>query len=136
MTLADEIADSLATLTHTLAGLLGADLAPILAARAEQAAERIAADLTNPDVAVRTAAELVAALWTGDPPPDWWTTDLGRAVAGAGGDDPVSFGTAAAILGVSRGTVSQLVARETVTRYPGGGLSRASVLRYAQERKR
>lgn len=139
MSVRDELADSLATAAHALAGLLGADLALILAERAEQAADRLAANLGDPDpaVAAQTATDVVTALWTGDPPPEWWATELGQALAAAGTDEPVSHATAAAMLGVTRGTVTQLAARGTLDHHPdGGGLSRASVLRYARERRR
>lgn len=136
MSLADEIADGLSTVSHALAGLLGADLAPMLAERASVAAERIAAELQHPDpsIAAQTAVDLIAVLWSGDPDPRWWTTSLGAALARAGHDEPVTFGEAAAILGRTRGTVSQLVARGILRRHPASGLSRVSVVDYGRRR--
>jgi hypothetical protein len=59
---------------------------------------------------------------------DWWTTPLGRLCARWAGDETaVTQETAAQMLGVTRGTVAQLVARGTLGRH-GGGVSRVSVL--------
>lgn len=95
----------------------------------------LAAQLCQDDddhLAAQTAIDVMCALWpTGDPPPDWWSTPLGRMVARSGGvdgSDAVTQSVAAAMLGVTRGTVAQLVHRGTLDRHPDGGVTRASVL--------
>lgn len=63
---------------------------------------------------------------------DWWRTPLGRLCARALGRSDagsVSYGVAAAMLGVSRGTVGTMVARGTLGRHDDGGVARAAVLR-------
>ena len=84
--------------------------------------------------AVRTAARLVATLYPGDrpfdPPADWWRTPLGRTVAcrmGHPGAENVSYGTAGAMLGISRQAVHDLVRRGRLPRHPDGGVPSAAV---------
>lgn len=84
------------------------------------------------DEAARMALEVMAALWpTGDPPPEWWATPLGHVLArsvGAADTETVTHSVAAAMLGVTRGTVAQLVHRGKLERSHDGGILRASVL--------
>ncbi|GAA0937174.1 hypothetical protein GCM10009560_46330 [Nonomuraea longicatena] len=84
-------------------------------------AEVWAAQLLGPDgdLAVRTSARLIAAIFPGDGPFDpsdeWWSTPFGRAVArraGHPGLDAVSFATAGAMLGITRQGVHDLVRRD------------------------
>lgn len=91
---------------------------------------------TNTGAAARTWTALQAVLWPQGAPeqvgrPDWWTTPLGRLCAHTAAtteDDGISYATAAAMLGVHRGTISQLVARGSLDRHPDQGVSRTSVL--------
>ncbi|GAA2873544.1 hypothetical protein GCM10010517_34090 [Streptosporangium fragile] len=99
-------------------------------------AEVWAAQLLGPDdrLAVMTSARLIAALFPGDgpfdPPDEWWRTAFGRAVArraGHPGAEAVSFATAAAMLGITRQGVHDLVKRAKLDRHPGGGVTTASI---------
>ncbi|GAB3446108.1 hypothetical protein GCM10027436_36240 [Actinophytocola sediminis] len=99
-------------------------------------AEVWAAQLLGPDdtLAVRTAARLIAATFPGDepfdPPPAWWRTPFGQAVArrvGHPGVVAVSFATAAAMLGITRQGVHDLVKRAKLERHPDGGVTTDSV---------
>ncbi|MFG3438921.1 hypothetical protein ACGF0J_16885 [Nonomuraea sp. NPDC047897] len=99
-------------------------------------AEVWAAQLLGPDdrSAVMTSARLIAALFPGDgpfdPPDEWWRTAFGRAVArraGHPGTEAVSFTTAAAMLGITRQGVHDLVKRSKLDRHPSGGVTTASI---------
>lgn len=62
--------------------------------------------------AQQTAHDIVRILWgTGQIDPKWWNTWLGQAVYAAGGmpAGPVPYPVAAAVLGVSRTRVAELV---------------------------
>ncbi|MFD0558439.1 hypothetical protein FB566_3740 [Stackebrandtia endophytica] len=81
-----------------------------------------------------TAARLVAALYPGDgpfdPPRHWWSSPLGRAIAcrvGHPGAETVSSAVAAAMLGISRQGVADLIARDKLIRHPDGGVLSASI---------
>ncbi|GAA4906877.1 hypothetical protein LX16_3293 [Stackebrandtia albiflava] len=91
--------------------------------------------LDGTDAAARaTAARLVSALYPGDdafdPPREWWSTPLGRAVAARAGHptaESVSYATAGAMLGITRQGVADLLTRGKLDRHPDGGVSAASV---------
>ena len=118
--------------------LLGDQATVLLPARAQLDinAEAWAAQLLDGDqrTATATAARLVAALYPSDgpfdPPRHWWSTPLGRAIArrvGHPGAEAVSLGIAAAMLGISRQGVADLVARGKLTRHPDGGVLPTSI---------
>ena len=82
-------------------------------------------------LSAQTVIDLAGVAWDIDPAPEWWHTPLGRLVArsvGCEDSEVVSHSVAAAMLGVHRGTISQLVHRGTLDRHPDGGVARASVL--------
>lgn len=86
------------------------------------------------DVAVHTAARLVAVLYTSDtpfdPPALWWRTPLGRVVARRVGHpavEAVSYSVAGAMLGITRQGVHDLVRRNKLDRHPDGGVTTASI---------
>jgi hypothetical protein len=118
-------------LTGPVGALLGLDLAEKIRERITARAPMLAAQLTQ-DADDRLAGETVIDVWpSGDPDPDWWRTPLGRVCARSLGNDDaeaVTHSVAAAMLGVTRGTVAQLVHRGTLDRHPDGGVTRASVL--------
>ena len=78
--------------------------APVLAAQLASGDDNLVAE---------TVIDLMHAIWgQADPPPEWWRTPLGRLVAGSIGRDDaeaVTPSVAAAMLGVSRGRVYQLI---------------------------
>lgn len=131
-----QIADELdRALVGPVRDLLGQDLGELLTARIDARTPAIAAALaqdTDDRLAAGTATDLLNALWPdGDPPSEWWRTPLGRLCARSVGHDDadaVTHSVAAAMLGVTRGTVAQLVHRGTLDRHPDGGITRASVL--------
>jgi excisionase family DNA binding protein len=89
----------------------------------------------------RVVAQLLATLWPGSTPPnDWWRSPLGRACARstvANAAEAMTYSQAAALLGVHRGTVSQLVSRGTLERHPAGGVVVGAVMhRLARGRNR
>lgn len=99
-------------------------------------AEVWAAQLLGPDdrTAVMASARLIAALFPGDgpfdPPDAWWRTAFGRAVArraGHPGAEAVGSATAAAMLGITRQGVHDLVKRAKLDRHPDGGVTTASI---------
>lgn len=131
--LAEQLADELVRIAAGLASLLAPDCHAELTHRAEQAAGRISAQLRSGDdhLAAETVIDLACAGVVPDPPAaEWWATPLGRAVARSVGHpsaDAVSHSVAAAMLGVHRGTVAQLVHRGSLDRHPDGGVTTASV---------
>jgi len=115
------------------ASLLGLDLADMVEARLEARAVILAAQLRSADDDERaeTVIDVLTCLWPGDgPPDDWWRTELGRACAESLGTDDaeaVTYSVAAAMLAVTKGTVSTLVQRGSLDRHHDGGVTRASV---------
>lgn len=99
-------------------------------------ARRIAANViesltaSDPPDGRDTVDTLLRALWPGGVPSRWWPDDLGRLVARwlTGDQQRVTQAEAAVMLGVTRGTVAQLVARGTLDRHPDGGVRRGSVM--------
>lgn len=116
-----------------VASLLGLDLADLLRQRIRDCAETIAAQLDSDDdhIAAEVVVDLMGLLWPhGDPDPLWWRSPLGlRCAASLGRAEggAVSRSVAAAMLGVTVGTVDQLLHRGTLGRVEGG-VSRADVL--------
>ncbi|MFD2795466.1 hypothetical protein ACFS27_18050 [Promicromonospora vindobonensis] len=99
-------------------------------------AEVWAAQLLGPDdeLAVHTASRLIAALFPADgpfdPPAEWWGTAFGRVVArrvGHPGRGAVPYSVAAAMLGITRQGVHDLVKRSKLERHPDGGVTTSSV---------
>lgn len=86
--------------------LLGSDIS----GRLEQSAHRLAIQLNDPTDGPGAAAEILSLL---DPGPEWWGTPLGVAVAKTAdvGDRSLTQRAAAKALGVTPGTVAQLVHR-------------------------
>lgn len=75
--------------------------------------------------------DVMAALWpTGDPPPEWWQTWVGRACAHSAGDDgrTVTQSIAAAMLGLAVGSIGPMIARGDLERGPEGGVTVASIM--------
>lgn len=129
--LANEIiAEQLASeLSNTLASplsFLGLDLVRFVDERIAGRSQLLAAQILDEDrkLAGQTVQDVMLALWTvSDPPATWWTTPLGRACAVS--LDPgmrITQHEAAEILGVTRGTIAQLVARGTIDGGPDGVL--------------
>lgn len=132
--LADQLRDRMVTIASGLGALCGADVFATLPLQADLAVERIARQLTSDDdhEVAGTITDLAAAgVIPDDPSPEWWRTPLGRRVASSVGHedaDAVTRSVAAAMLGVTPGTVAQLVHRGTLDRHPDGGITKASVL--------
>lgn len=120
-----------------LGRLLGWSAQSMIVEQVRQVAPGRVLPLSDPDEGYDTALGVMDAIFgDADPEPQWWGTPLGRACGAALGQDgaEVTHSQAAAILGVSRGTISQLVARGTLPRHPHGGVAREAVLRRERER--
>ena len=102
--------------------------------------EQLAGQLTSTDVgtATRATTQLMALRWPDEPPErcgraDWWTTPVGRLCARNlchdTNEEQVTQTVAAAMLGVTKGTVSSLVGRGYLDRGAHGGVDRGAVLR-------
>lgn len=67
---------------------------------------------------MRTAADVMHALWgTDDPDEQWWRTPLGRRCARALANtstETVTHQRAADMLGITRGSIAQMVHRGTL----------------------
>ncbi|GAA3446800.1 hypothetical protein [Planomonospora venezuelensis] len=88
----------------------------------------------NDQAAAYLAIRLVSALYPGDapfdPPAAWWDTPLGRAVARRAGHPAASavpVSAAAAMLGITRQGVHDLLRRGKLERAPDGGVTTASI---------
>lgn len=142
-TVTDAVAVQLRDELSGIAGPVAAILDPALVLDVERriaaAAPLLAWQLVQDDddrLAAQTCIDVMCALWPHGAPEDvgradWWRSPLGRACARSLGRDDseaVSHSVAAAMLGVHRGTVAQMVARGTLDRHPDGGVLRASVL--------
>lgn len=138
--LAAQLRDELGCRAHPLAVLAGPDETLTWPTRLEARAEGIALALLSSDdeEAAGMAVDVMAALWpTGDPPPEWWTTPVGRVLArsvGADDAEAVTHSVAAAMLGVTRGTIAQLVHRGKLDRHPDGGVLRSSIMQRIAQR--
>lgn len=121
------------TLTGPVGSLLGLDLSQQLAARILVRAPMLAAQLSQD---AETVIDLMGCLWPHASPEhvghaDWWRTPVGRLCARSLGRDDAEAVTqhvAGAMLGVTRGTIAQMLARGTLDRHPDGGVLRASIL--------
>lgn len=128
-----QIADRLKAISWRLGPLLGLDIVDTLDERINTRAPMLAAQLTGGDdnVTAETVIDLMAVLWPdSDPPSGWWQTPLGRAVAMSGGIDgsaAVTVTVASAMLGVTKGRVTQLADAGKLDRHPDGGITRLSV---------
>lgn len=126
-----QLADELGGLAARIGAVLGTDLQLAATERAQARAHLLVAELADGDHPDATSDDLLALLWPDDPPLDWWRTPLGLLCAptAAREDAPGwSRSEAAEVLGVSPGTVAQLVARGTLDPATGGGVGRRSVL--------
>lgn len=128
----EQLTDELAALAARLGAVLGTDLQLAATDRAQARAGSLVAELESGEHPDATADDLLALLWPDDPPLDWWRSPLGllcAPTAARDGDAPGwSRSEAAAVLGVTPGTVAQLVARGTLEPATDGGISRRSVL--------
>lgn len=112
------------------------DLADEVRRRLPDAAQRYALQLSDPNDAAEIVIDLAGVAWDADPAPEWWSTPVGRLVARSvetGSVTGLVTGSvtqqrAADMLGVTRGTVAQLVHRGSLERHPDGGVAIASVV--------
>lgn len=104
----------------------------LLRQRADAAARIMAAQLASRDdkLAAQTAIDLAGTVLPDAIPDDFWPTPLGRLIAksvGWPGAEEVSYSQAAAMLGVSKTRVQQLLEAGKLERHPGGGVTSVSV---------
>jgi len=132
-----QLTDEISTIGWNLAQLIGLDIDDTIVTRARARTPGLVAQQDTDDhLAAETAADVMRLLWPTALPeesgrPDWWQTPLGRLCARAlarDDSDAITYATAAAMLGVQRGTVSVWVQRGTLARHPDGGVVRASVM--------
>jgi hypothetical protein len=129
-----EIRQTLEAVGLDLGAVLGSDIRDAVKSRAGDRAAHLAKLLRGSDAgeAAKTARGLMRVRWgASEPDAEWWRTDLGLACARVLGDAVDGEWThqhAADVLGVTRGTVGQLVTRGTLTRGSGGGVLRSAVL--------
>lgn len=133
LTVAEQLADELGQrLVEPLGALVGPTAIALIEPHMHPAVGRASARLLDPEQRGDTATEILYALWgRAAPDPAWWRTALGRLCAGALADrssTALTQQTAAEMLGVTRGTVSQLVHRGTLERHPDGGVLSSAVL--------
>ena len=136
--LAGQLRDELHARADPLAVLAGPDA--VAALDTDRVADRVAAQLAGAIAAdddrllAEIVIDLMAALWpTGDPPPEWWQSPVGRACAHSIGDadhaDSVTHSVAAGMLGLARGSIGPMVARGDLERGDDGGVTVASIKR-------
>jgi hypothetical protein len=112
------------------------ELADVLRDRVSHQVRRWAAEMLGNDeqAAGRAAFRLIAALYPSDevfqPPVEWWRTPFGQIVArrvGVPGVECVSVAVAAAMLGISRQFVHDLMKRGKLVQCPDGSVGAASI---------
>lgn len=140
MTIAEQLLEELLARATGWGALVGLDVLAILEDRIRDRAASLAGQLDQDEddrLAAQTVIDVMNVL--GDRDDGWYgRTPLGRAVARSTGgfvSESVSFSAAAAMLGVSRTRVQQLVEHGQVDRHPEGGISTASVIARAAERQ-
>lgn len=133
---AHQLHDELEMLALALAPFTGLDSQPHILNGAVEATIAQLGQEDDDQLAAEACLSVTGALWPRCAPEDcgladWWRTPLGRLCARSLGRDDaeaVTHSVAAAMLGVTRGTIAQLVHRGTLDRHPDGGVLRASVL--------
>lgn len=127
-----QLEDELGDLATRIGAVLGTDLQLSIIERAQARASWLVTELEAGQLPDETAADLLALLWPGDPPLDWWRTPLGLLVAPTAAQEPDAPGwthaQAAVVLGVTRGTIGTMANRGTAERSSDGGISRSWVL--------
>lgn len=124
-----QLEDELGDLATRVGAVLGADLQLAIIARAQARAGWLVAEMAAGNLAATTVADALNLLWPAGPPPEWWSTPLGLLVAPLAYDDETwSHSEAAAVLGVTRGTVARAVERGNIPKAPTGALPRRAVL--------
>lgn len=133
----EQLADLIDTHALNLAAAIGLDVHALAQDRAPHAARRLAAELCSGDEGLsRQAAVTVLGLHPDDNDPAWWSTPLGLLLARHDGDGPAVTQTwSARALGITKGSVSKMIARGTLERHPDGGVVRDSVLRRLADRR-
>lgn len=147
-----QLITELGGVARAVADVLGPDLHQIIEARLDHRCAVLAAELASDDdrLAAEAALTVMTCRWPDGsaPPPEWWNTPLGVAVARAGGDtttESLTQTVAAAMLGVTRSTVATMLHRADagrggsggLRRHPDGGVDRDSVMtRLARPRPR
>lgn len=134
-TVATQLRTELGGAVRALGDVLGLDLQAAMEERLLSRCPLLAAELCSEDdrLAAEAVLTVMCARWPDgtEPPPEWWRTPAGRMVARSVGRDDsesVTRSVAAAMLGVSPGSVAQWVHRGNLDRHPDGGITRASVL--------
>jgi hypothetical protein len=129
------VSDLEVQVVNPVGALLGLDLADLLRQRVDDRTQMIICHLTAEDddkTAADVGADLMATLWGhNDPPHEWWCTPLGRLCARALDHDDsesVTQHVAAAMLGITRGSIAQMLHRGNLDRHPDGGVLRSSVI--------
>lgn len=103
----DELQHALEPLGVLMGDQVQQQLSTALQGRSEAVLEALAGDAGE-----SVAVAVLAVVWgSGEPPATWWRSPLGRLVGPRLPDAPVTHQVAADILGVKRGTVSQLASR-------------------------
>lgn len=146
----EQLTNEVALIIEALTPFVG-DQAVLVEARCGQIVDDMSSD--DEVVVAEACTSVLMLLWSRALPEDcghadWWQSPLGRLLArwfgreDPYGDDEVGrmaaemFGhgrsvtqhVAAAMLGVTRGTVAQMVHRGTLDRHPDGGVLRSSVM--------
>lgn len=130
-----QLASELGTRLYALSMLDTPEATMDVDRRAATMAARTIGPLCSPDdrEAAQATIDVICALWPDgtEPPHEWWRTPLGRLCARSAGTDDaeaVTYSVAAAMLGVTRGTISQMTHRGTLDRHPDGGVLRSSIM--------
>ncbi|MBG0569105.1 hypothetical protein [Actinoplanes aureus] len=121
---------------EALGALLGPDLTLTLTSMVHERAPLWAGQLLSGDD--REAAQVVtdlavAGIVPENPDDRWWATPLGRAVARSVGHpaaETVSHSVAAAMLGVHKSRIGQLIAKGQLDRAPDGSITTISIRAY------
>lgn len=127
-----QLRDELDSLAARIGAVLGGAVQLAITQRTNERAGWLVGELADGDLPDETAADLLALLYPDDPPLNWWRTPLGLLIAPTAARESDATGwsraEAAAVLGKTPGTISQLIARGTLEQLDNGAVSRAAVL--------
>lgn len=133
-----QLYDELAAHVHAFAALVPIVGDVVTGDAIEQSAGLLAGQLLGPDerMAAQTVIDLANVLGWDTDDPHWWRTPLGQAVAASVGHpsaEAVTQEVAAAMLGVTRQRVQQLIAAGRLSRGRAGHRSRVSMVSVRRE---
>ncbi len=143
---AEQLRAELGMAAHSIGVIAGPDAAitweQTILSRCDHLARQLADG--EPAEVAEIVIDVMTVLWPHTGPercgqPEWWTSPLGRLCARSlrqwSSDEEVTHAVAAAMLGISRGTVGTMVHRGVLDRGHSGGVTLPSILRRISQKR-